>query len=442
MSVSSSTIRGDRTRQALFLNYFLSQRLEFDSALDAGGCDSLQALRDRAFHQLVERTLPTNRDENWRFTDISSLRDLEYVPDQQYSVTTEELASLQLPEAAHTIVFTNGKQSVTTGESLPTGVVVGNLATVLSMRKADWLDRYLAKQPGSDEEFTSLNTAGFNDVAIVWLTKNTILDQPIHVLFVSQVGDSPLLTQPRCLVIAERGSSMTLIEEHTAGGTGSYFTNPVTEIWVEENAQVHHVRLQQDGVNAIHIGKTAVSQARDARYTCDAIDQGAALSRHNLEIHQTGTQTETTLNGLTMIKGEQVADTHSAIAFTHPHGSSRQLQKCIVDDNAHAIFNGKVFVPQAAQLTDAGQLNRTLLLSPKARVDTKPQLEIVADNVKCTHGATVGQLDADELFYLQSRGIDPAIARNLLIYAFAYEILDQVPVESLRQRLLKQLAIS
>lgn len=431
-----SVISGDRPRQALFLNSFLSQRLEFDPQLAA--YEPLQALRDRAFDQLAERSLPTTRDENWRFTDISPLRSLEYAPNQDRLVALADLDSLRLPEAA-LIVLTNGKESFTAGE-LPAGVFVGNLATALNSGAfPELIDRYLGKQPGSDEEFTALNTAGFNDVAIVWLAKNTILEQPIHLLFVS-AGDRPVFTQPRCLVVAEPGSAVTLIEEHRALGTNTYFTNPVTEIWVEDNAQVQHVRLQQDHQQAIHIGKTAVSQARDSRYYCHAIDQGAALSRHNLEIHQTGTQTETMLNGLTMIAGEQVADTHSAIAFTQPHSSSRQLQKCIVNGSARAIFNGKVFVSQAAQLTDARQLNRTLLLSPKARVDAKPQLEIVADNVKCTHGATVGQLDADELFYLQSRGIDLANARNLLIYAFAYEILNQIPVESLRQRLLKQLA--
>jgi Fe-S cluster assembly protein SufD len=162
---------------------------------------------------------------------------------------------------------------------------------------------------------------------------------------------------------------------------------------------------------------------------------GAKLSRHNLEILQTGEQTETTLNGLTMIAGNQVADTHSAIALNHPYGTSKQLHKCIVGDHAHAVFNGKVFVPKPAQLTDAAQLNRNLLLSSKARVDTKPQLEITADNVKCAHGATVSQLEDDEIFYLQSRGIDSNDARKLLVNAFAAEIINHIPVPSLRNTL-------
>ncbi|MDB9327395.1 Fe-S cluster assembly protein SufD, partial [Nodularia spumigena CS-590/02] len=171
-------------------------------------------------------------------------------------------------------------------------------------------------------------------------------------------------------------------------------------------------------------------------YTCHALSFGGKLSRHNLEILQTGEQTETTLNGLTMISDRQVGDTHSAIALNYPHSTSTQLHKCIVGDRAHAVFNGKVFVPKAAQLTNAGQLNRNLLLSSKARVDTKPQLEITADNVKCAHGATVSQLEDDEIFYLQSRGINEDDARKLLINAFAAEIINQIPVKSLQAVLL------
>jgi Fe-S cluster assembly protein SufD len=216
-----------------------------------------------------------------------------------------------------------------------------------------------------------------------------------------------------------------------------YFTDAVTEIWLEDNAEVSHVRLQQDSESAFHIGKTVISQGRYSRYRCSAIALGAKLSRHNFEIFQTGEQTETTLNGLTIVKGTQLADTHSVIALNHPYGKSQQLHKCIVGDRAHSVFNGKILVPKPAQLTDATQLNRNLLLSSKARVDTKPQLEITADNVKCAHGATVSQLEDDEIFYLQSRGIDENDARKLLINAFANEIIDQIPVSSLAEKLTK-----
>ncbi|NER80218.1 MAG: Fe-S cluster assembly protein SufD, partial [Leptolyngbya sp. SIO1D8] len=189
------------------------------------------------------------------------------------------------------------------------------------------------------------------------------------------------------------------------------------------------------GTGTFHLGKTTVTQGRDSRYASTAITLGARLSRHTVEVYQTGAQTDTKLYGLTAIADTQLADTHSLIAFNHPHGTAEQLHKCIMDGQSHAVFNGRIWVPKVAQLTNASQLNRNLLLSGKARVDTKPELDIVADNVKCAHGATVSQLDANEVFYLQSRGISAAAAQQLLIYGFAMEIIDRIPVPSLQQTL-------
>jgi Fe-S cluster assembly protein SufD len=399
----------------------------------------IQALRDRAAVRVGEQTFPTTRDEEWRFTDLSPLLQTQFEAaiDHPSAANLDSVSDFVLPEAESSrLVFVNGvyAPSLSSLANLPNGLIVSNLSA-LPERDGDRLQAYLGKQPGAEEVFTALNTAGLSDAAIVWVPKHVVVETPIHLLFIATTRSTPALVQPRCLVVAEPNSAVTLVEDYVAIGEGLHFTNAVTEIWVAENAQVEHVRLQRDDRASFHIGKTAVSQARDSRYTCHAVSLGARLSRHNLDLYQTGEQTHTVLNGLTMIQGEQVADLHSAIALTQPYGTSRQLHKCIVNDRAHAVFNGKVFVPKAAQQTDAGQLNRNLLLSPKARVDTKPQLEIVADNVKCTHGATVGQLDTDEVFYLQSRGIDAASARSLLIYAFAFEIIDPLPIASLRQTL-------
>ena len=330
-------------------------------------------------------------------------------------------------------MFVNGVYApdLSAVDDLPEGVLVGNLSAGVQLIPS--LQNYLAKQQGSEEVFTVLNTASLVDGAIVYVPKNQTVETPIQLLFVSASRDT--ISHPRCLVIAESGSSLTLIEEYVTIRDGGYFTNAVTEIAIAENAQVSHTRVQRESETAFQIGKTAVSQARDSRYICNAISLGAKISRHNLEVYQTGEQTQTTLNGLTMINGEQVGDTHSKIAFSKPYGTSNQVQKCIVGDRAHAIFNGKVSVPQAAQLTNAAQLSRNLLLSPRARIDTKPQLEITADNVKCAHGATVSQLEDDEIFYLQSRGLNQEEARKLLTYAFAIEIINQIPVASLKNNL-------
>ncbi len=499
----------------------------------------LQELRDRAALWVRQSTLPTTRDEEWRFTDLSSLRQVQFnVETRPIASRQIDIAPLTLPEAVHSrLVFVNGVYApeLSAVAGLPDGVVVSNLAG-LPVETRSRVREYLACASGSQEVFTALNTTGMSDVAVVWVAKNVVVETPIHLLFISAAGETPTLCFPRCLVVAESGSQVSLVEEYmnrqdeqrirtdvtdeltverrdrasaisattlatdditdvtdnltvgltdlasatsattsvaasatsattsvAASATSAttsvaasaissttsvaqeaknakeevYFTNAVTEIWLEDNAQVSHVRVQQDGESAFHVGKSVISQGRYSRYICNAICFGGKVSRHNLEILQTGEQTETTLNGLTMIGGNQLADTHSTIALNYPHGTSRQLHKCIVGDRAHSVFNGKIFVPKPAQLTDATQLNRNLLLSSKARVDTKPQLEITADNVKCAHGATVSQLEDDEIFYLQSRGIDENDARNLLINAFAAEIINQIPVPSLRERLTK-----
>lgn len=402
--------------------------------------DRVQNLRESSAAWVRKCTLPTTRDEEWRFTDVSFLKQVKFnLP----TPAASDITPLILPEAVNSrLVFVDGVYAPTLSSvaDLPELIVTNLAGLPLTHRDRVW--NYLATAPGATEVFTALNTSGITDVAVVWVPKNLVVEMPIHLLFIS-ASSEPTISQPRCLVVAESGSSVTLIEDYldrNQAEVGSvYFTNSVTEIWLEENAQVNHTRVERDSLEAFHIGKTAIAQARSSRYTGNAITLGAKLSRHNLEVFQTGEQTETTINGLVAIADRQVADTHSAIALNHPYGTSTQLHKCIVADRSHAIFNGKIFVPQAAQLTNASQLNRNLLLSPQARVDTKPQLEITADNVKCSHGATVSQLDEEEVFYLQSRGINATAARRLLLDAFAAEIINKLPVASLRQTLTKSI---
>ncbi|NJR50286.1 MAG: Fe-S cluster assembly protein SufD [Leptolyngbyaceae cyanobacterium CSU_1_3] len=392
----------------------------------------LNAVRDRATAIVQEQAIPTTRDEEWRFTNLSSLLQVSFQRAEAATIGYAEIQPFLLPETTNSrLVFVNGfyAADLSAVDDLPEGVLAGNLIGIAEFIPA--LADYLAMQPGAEEVFTALNTASLTDAAIVHIPKNQIVEAPIQILYVTIASETPKLNQPRCLTISEVGSQVTLIEDHVTFGEGVYFTNPVTEIWVAENAGVRHTRVQRDSEMAFHIGKTAVSQARNSRYTCTAVSLGAEMSRHNLEIYQTGEQTETTLNGLTVLNHQQIGDTHSKIAFSKPHGKSNQVNKCIVSDRAHAIFNGKILVPKPAQLTDAAQLSRNLLLSAKARIDTKPQLEITADNVKCAHGATVSQLEDDEVFYLQSRGLKQSEAQKLLTYAFAIDIINQIPISSL-----------
>ncbi|MEO6896234.1 MAG: Fe-S cluster assembly protein SufD, partial [Caldimonas sp.] len=234
---------------------------------------------------------------------------------------------------------------------------------------------------------------------------------------------------------AGAGSRLTLIEDYVALDPGAYFTNSVVEVALGANATVEHVRLQRESDQAFHIACCAVSLSEASRYHSVNVALGARISRVEIEVRQAAAGAECSLDGLALLGERQLADTHTFVDHAEPHGVSRQLHKAIVDGAAHAVFSGKVMVRPGAQQTDSAQSSRNLLLSAKARVDTLPQLEIFADDVKCTHGATVGQLDSEEVFYLRSRGLSEGVARNLLTYAFGAEVIDRIPVASLRRRL-------
>jgi Fe-S cluster assembly protein SufD len=400
---------------------------------------ALPELRARADALVSEQTFPSTRQEDWRFTDLSPMLAFDFAADTQARVAKSDLTPFQLDESnGAQLVVVNGcfKPALSQLDALPEGTVVGSLQSLYG--NADLpaeLEAKLAQSSGGHEVFTALNTAGFQDVVVIWLPKHGVVETPIQIIYMTQAGDSPVIVQPRCLVMAESGSTATIIEDFVGATDGNHLTNTVSEIFVEPNAHITHLRVQREGKGTFHIGKTAVTQGRDSTYTSTAVALGARLSRHNWEVYQTGAQTTTKLVGLGAMADTQHNDTYSLVALNHPHGTVEQLHKCIVDNQAHCVFSGRMVVAQQAQLTNASQLNRNLLLSDRARVDTKPQLEIVADNVKCAHGATVSQLEADEIFYLQSRGINAAQAQRLLIYAFAMEIFDTIAVPSLRTAL-------
>ncbi|MFH7244200.1 MAG: Fe-S cluster assembly protein SufD [Spirulina sp.] len=402
---------------------------------------ALADLRTRAEALLKEETFPSTRQEDWRFTDLSGLLSVTLAAAESSTVTETAINPLRLPETTGAqIVVVNGvfDAKLSQLEQLPEGATVGSLQ--LLSQNADLmakLQHRLGQASGGHEVFTALNTVGFQDAVVIYLPRNVVIDTPVQILYVHQGQDT--LVQPRCLVVAETGSALTLVEDFWGTGDEVRLTNAVTELWLEANAQLTHSRIQREGAGTYHIGKTVITQARDSQYIGTEVCFGAKLARHNWETYQTGEQTTTKLYGLGAITDSQHADTHSLVALSHPHGTVEQQHKAIVDGKAHSVFNGRMVVAQKAQQTSASQLNRNLLLSDKARVDTKPQLEIVADDVKCAHGATISQLQADEIFYLQSRGISAPQAQRLLIYAFAMEILERIPLESLRATLAKRI---
>jgi len=408
----------------------------------------LKEARDRASIILEELALPTKRDEGWQFTDLANLYATNFVAATNKIVTNHDIAHLILPEAQDShLVFINGFYSpgLSSSQALPEGIFIGNLS---QLPESYLIESYLGHQQGSTGIFPALNTLGISDAAIVWVNKNVQIETPVHLLFITIPEETPTISQSRILVVLEPGAKLNLVEQYVATGEGCpdapashpYFTNGVVEIFVQENAVLNHSRIQRETSAAFHISRSAVSQGAHSKYHCHTISLGAKISRHNLDIFQTGESTETTLNGLTMISGEQLADKHSNICLNHPYGTLQQVHKTIVDDQASVVFNGRIFVGKKAQQTNAGQLSRNLLLSAKARVNTKPQLEIIADDVKCAHGATVSQLDGDEIFYLQSRGLDQAAATSLLVEAFALDIVNKLPVPSLRHMLSRCMA--
>ena len=406
----------------------------------------LSELRDRAIALTNERSFPHGKDEEWRFTDLSDLLDKPFQPAEALLSVSEELAEqLTWLEGGYRLTTVNGHyvQNLSiagrdvAAPELPEGAVIAPLSALVKHptygdRIKDSLKSKLAQVQGSGEFFTALNTAGFSDVMVIWIRKDQTIDAPIHIARGS-AGEG--IAHLRTLVIAERHAKFTVVESFCGDDEQARCNTNVSEFILEDGAQVTHIRVQDEGAQTFHITKTAISQAQNSRYHSTSIDLGAQLSRHHHEMYQAGPQTDTHLYGLSALGNRQLADTHSLLALTHPHSSATQVQKNVVGDRAHSVFNGKVYVSQAAQHTDAAQLNRNLMISDKARIDTKPELDIVADNVKCAHGATVSQLQADEVFYLQSRGVSAEQAQRLLLYGFAMEIVEKISVDSLRQRL-------
>ena len=390
-------------------------------------------LREVAEARLAGRDLPTTHEEDWKYTDLKALAAIGFAPAPRATV---DISGYLLPEMVGTRqVFVNGHHAphASCASAVPAGV------RFLPLSTASEACHSLGSLEDGPEKglFEDLNTARFEDGAVILVPKNMKVALPLHLLFVTK-AETPIAVFPRVLVMLERGAELELVEEHH--GTGTYLTCPVVEIRVGEGAILRHERVQRDSDEAFHLGTLKAEIARGGQYHSRTLSFGSRLSRQQPWL-RLAAGAEATLDGLALLEGQQVADTHSFLHHAEPHATSHQLHKCIVDGRARAIFNGQIRVAPHAQGTDARQQSRNLLLSEAARVDTKPQLDIYADDVKCSHGATVGQLDPEELFYLQSRGLNADDARNLLTYGFAADVLRHIPVASLR-RALRQLVMA
>ncbi len=390
-------------------------------------------LREAAEARLADRDLPTTADEDWKYLDLKVLAGISFSPAPRAAV---DISGYLLPEMVGTRqVFVNGHHAphVSCASAVPAGVRFFPMSTASEACHA------LGSMGHGVEKgfFEDLNTVRFGDGAVILVPKNLKVALPLHLLFITK-AETPAAVFPRVLVVLERGAELELVEEHH--GAGTYLSAPVIEIRVAEGAILHHERVQRESPEAYHLGTLRAEVAKGAQYHSRTLSFGARLSRQQPWI-RLAEGAQVTLDGLALLDTDQVADTHSFLHHAEPNSASHQLHKCIVDGKARAIFNGQVRVAPGAQGTDAKQQSRNLLLSEAARVDTKPQLEIYADDVKCSHGAAVGQLDPEELFYLQSRGLNADDARNLLTYGFAADVLTHIPVASLR-RALRQLVLA
>ena len=419
---------------------FLPELLKFQGFLN-GKSQLLDKLRLQGAEEVRAQSFPSKKEEDWKFISLRDLYRDNYTLARNLEVETPDVSEYFIPESEGArLVFINGifsaEQSST--DELPDEVIIGNLAELAS-KNEELVGKHL-NQYGDfeDDVFTSFNSAFVQDGAFIYVPEGLKVDTPVQILNAHTDASETYFITSRCVIAADKDSEITIVEDHIGLGDNKYFNLPVVELNLEREAYVKHTKIQRDSKKAIHIARVGAHVKQHANYESYTITLGAKLSRNEPRITQLEEEVEFTVDGLVLIDGDQVSDTHSVMDHRFSHCESHQLHKCVINGNAHSVFNGKIFVRKDAQKIDSFQENRNLLLSRKGLVNTKPQLEIFADDVVCTHGATVGQLEEDEVFYLKSRGLNEQQARELLTYAFALETIENITVESVQQLLVDE----
>ena len=414
------------------------ERFETDGATRAASW--VHELRTAAVARFAELGFPTTRHEEWKYTAVAPIAKVPFTRlghegPVLLSGALERLG-FGLSEGAR-LVFVNGRYSeeFSSLRALPGGVRMGSLASALAA-DSERIQPHLARSARhQDHAFVALNTAFIEDGAFLNVPAGKVVGDPIHLLFISTARGTATASHPRNLIVVGNNSQVTIVETYVGSDTAVYFTNAVTEIVVGENAALDHYKLQRESEEAFHVATLQVHQARNSTVASHSIALGGALVRNDVNVILDGEGGECTLDGLYMTTGQQHVDNHTRIDHARPHGLSRQLYKGILGGQSRGVFNGKIVVHPAAPKTDAKQTNKNLLLSGDALIDTKPQLEINNNDVKCTHGSSIGRLDEESIFYLRSRGIGEEMARDLLTYAFASEIINRIRGEPLRATL-------
>ena len=403
---------------------------------------TLSSERTEALSQFLAAGFPTKKDEEYKYTDLSEAVNKQYslVPKQEFHITKEQLDQLHLGEEHFDfIVFVNGKFQKALSKISIENAEFLTLNNAFSSNK-DLVEKYFNQIKPKNTAFTALNDALYSDGFFLFVPKNTVIEKPIHLFYISENQDENVFYTTRNLLIVEEGAKVEVIESHHNFDETYTFTNSVTEIFVGKNAKADWHKLQNDSQTTYLVDSTFAKQERDSLATVNTFAFGGKLVRNNLDFIHTGENINSFMNGITIIGNEQLVDHHTAVHHNEPNCESYQNYKGVFKDKAHGVFNGKVFVNKIAQKTNAYQQNNNILLSEGATIDTKPQLEIFADDVKCSHGCTVGQLNDEALFYLRARGISKKEAQALLLYAFANDAMENIDIEPLKLKVAKLLA--
>ena len=404
----------------------------------------LSDVRRAGFDRFRETGFPTARDEAWKYTNVAPILKVPFAPAAETGPRRlEDLDAADRPTRSGTqLVFVNGRYAaeLSSGAASREGVEVASLREVLATRP-DSVEPHLARVARDGNAFADVNSALVEDGAFIRIAAGSVLADPIHLLFLSEPDFGPTVSHPRNVVVAEPGSQAVVVESWLGTAGAQYFTNAVTEVVVGEGAVLDFYKVERESVGAFHVATMEVLQKRDSTFTSHSITLGGALVRNDLNVRLDAPGASCTLNGLFLGSGTQHLDNHTKIDHAQPHGTSRELYKGIMSGKSRGVFNGKIIVRQDAQKTDAMQTNKNLLLSKEALVNSEPALEIFADDVKCRHGSTIGQLDETALFYLRSRGIGEEESRALLVYAFASDVASRIRVAPLRAMVERHLGL-
>jgi Fe-S cluster assembly protein SufD len=408
------------------------------SALSA----SVMPMREEAFRRFVAKGFPTTRDEEWKYTNIAPIAAGGFMPSAMAAYT--DSASIEqfliAGKEVHRFVFVNGvfEASLSAMTTMPAGVIAGPLSAHIDHPAVkEHLGKITSATSGA---MVDLNTAFISEGAFLYVPASCKVDQPIHFLFINDTSLAPTLVSPRNLLVAKNHANVQVIESfHSLGGVHQGFTNAVTEVLTEQDAILDLTKVQLENTSAFHIGYTAAQQHRQSEFHITTITLDGAIVRNNLNILLSGEYSIAWLYGLYLLNGTQLVDNHSLVDHAVPNCQSNELYKGLIDEKAQGVFNGKIFVRKDAQKTNAYQSNKNILLSDDASMNTKPQLEIFADDVKCSHGTTTGQLDEEALFYLRSRGIGEENAKAFLNIAFAADVIQKIAYQPLRDRLMEMM---